>query len=87
MNYTRNEILKGVQRTKELEETDQTFENQDALAGKTRMAGEVGARALKLMTNPLAQKTTTNWMEQFKESNEGFAFDQGKIQKAMKGLG
>ena len=87
MNYSRNEILKGVQRTKELEETDQTFENQDALAGKTRMAGDVGARALRLMSDPQAQQATTNWMQQFKESNEGLAFDQGKIQKAMMGLG
>ena len=50
---------------------------------QTRMAGQVGARALELMSNPQEAANVDNWMNQFGQSNEGAAFNQAKMNQAM----
>tara|TARA_B100001778_G_scaffold271016_1_gene232892 strand:+ start:2665 stop:2976 length:312 start_codon:yes stop_codon:yes gene_type:complete len=82
MNYDRESILSGNQIQKDRQETPSTFHaaNQlDRPRTKTRMAGEMGARAQELINDPNEQKNTDNWMELFGQSNEGNAFNQAKI--------
>ena len=86
-NITPTEIFKGNQRQAELEETDQSFENQDSkLGARQRMAGPQGARAIELLNDPQAQADTKRWMDLFGLSNEGAQFEQAKIQKAQMGM-
>ena len=81
MKYTPKEIMRGQQRTRELEETNQTFENPELLAKKgPRMAGPTGARAIALMNDPQAQADTARWMKLFGQSNQGMEFNQAKMQ-------
>ena len=82
MKYDRETILSGNQIQQDRQETPSTFHaaNQlDRPRTKTRMAGEMGARAQELLNNPEAQKNTNNWMELFGQSNEGMQFNQAKI--------
>ena len=80
MNYSPQDVLRGTQRTKELEETSQTFENPQVLNKNTpRMAGQQGARALQLLTDPQAQQDTARWMQLFGQSNQGMQFNQAKM--------
>jgi len=46
-----------------------------------RMAGQLGGRALELMNDPAAAKTTQNWMKMFSNSNDGFAWNGGNIEE------
>lgn len=86
MNYTANELIKGEARKRELEETDQTFEKEELGAGGKRKAGPEGARAVALMTDPIEQENSKQWMDLFGLSNQGAEFEQAKIQKAEMGL-
>lgn len=53
------------------------------LRNQSRMAGQVGARAIELMNNPQASQQVNNWMELFGQSNQGAMFNQAKSQQAM----
>ena len=80
MNISPTEVMRGIQRQTELAETNQTFENPEALKGSSqRMAGLQGARALALMTDPQAQADTANWMRLFGQSVQGMEFNQAKM--------
>ena len=49
---------------------------------KTRMAGQMGERALALMNDPAVAQATDTWMGMFDQSNEGMQFNQAKQQTA-----
>ena len=86
MKYEREAILEGNKTQKRLQETPSTFHaaNQlDRPATRTRMAGEQGARAIELMSNPEAQKQAQNWMQLFGQSNQGMQFNQAKMIQAQ----
>ena len=51
---------------------------QDLVTGK-RMAGPVGAYALKLMNDPIAKSANDGWMSRFAMSNEGMEFNRAKM--------
>ena len=85
MRYDRETILQGNEMVKGRQETPSTFHAANQLEKpktKTRMAGEVGARALELMTNPEEKKRTENFMSLFGQSNEGMQFNQAKMIQA-----
>ena len=82
-------IQSGRRTQVQLEETPSTFGTVDGVSEvdgtaplakpTTRMAGEQGARAIQLMTDPDAIKSTDNWMAQFGMSNQGMMWNQAKM--------
>ena len=50
--------------------------------GSTRMAGQMGARALELMQDQNEAARTNQWMEMFGQSNQGAEFNQTKQMQA-----
>ena len=86
MNYERETILEGNKIQKRLQETPSTFHAASSLDRpdtRTRMAGEKGARALELMSNPQAQQEANSWMKLFGMSNQGMQFNQAKMLQAQ----
>ena len=85
IRFDRQSILEGNQRQRDRMETPTSFSNPGSLdrTGKTRMAGEMGARALELMNNPNEAQRANDWMELFSESNEGATFNTAKMNKAV----
>ena len=51
----------------------------DLSKSNRRMAGEVGSRAMEMMSNPEEQKRTANWMQMFATSNQGMEWNQAKM--------
>lgn len=49
----------------------------------TRMAGEMGARYLAMVSDPSEAERTDQWMEMFGQSNQGAEFNQSKLNQAM----
>lgn len=45
----------------------------------TRMAGQEGARAMQLMTDPVEAQRTANWMSAFGLSNQGMQWNEAKM--------
>lgn len=84
IRFDQQSILEGNQRQRDRMETPTSFTNPGTMerGGKTRMAGEMGARALELMNNPAEQQRANDWMELFSDSNEGAAFNTAKMNKA-----
>ena len=54
-----------------------------AATNQTRMAGQMGARALQLMTDPAAAKQTNEWMNLFGQSVPGYQFNEAKMMMAQ----
>ena len=75
------------------EETENTFgtindasnvnENSTLDTGDMRMAGEVGARAMVLMNDPMEYNRTMQWMAQFGQSNDGAQWNQARMYGGM----
>ena len=97
MRYSPAVIKHGTQLQREAEERPATFATYNGEAdvvpdenlvgsNSVRKAGPGGQRALELMTNPIAQKETKQWMDYFGQSNEGFAFNQSAMQQAAMGV-
>ena len=97
MEYNPEVIRHGTQLQKEAEERPATFamyngeadvQPDENLTGRNsvRKAGPGGKRAIELMTNPVAQKETAQWMQLFGQSNQGFQFNQAAMQQAMMGV-
>ncbi len=55
----------------------------DLSKSNRRMAGQVGSRALEMMSNPEEQQRTANWMQMFATSNQGMEWNQSKMQMAQ----
>ena len=78
MDYSKEAILQGRKNQESTTETPETFATidgstqvrptRDLDTQSQRMAGEVGARALQLMTNPDEIARTAEWMTKFKQS-------------------
>ena len=85
LTYDRNSILNGNELRRQAEERPPTFAEYngsvDAIpstnldrTANSRKAGQMGQRALELMTNPDAQRVTDAWMSSFSQSNPGVEF-------------
>jgi len=90
MNYSPQDLQQGLRLKKQSEETPSSFgtnegaidRSESAGFGKSRMAGEVGARVVQLMNDPVESQRTMNWMSQFGLTNEGMQFNQAKMMMA-----
>jgi hypothetical protein len=90
MNYSAQDLQQGQKLKSQAEETPSTFGTvegatnraESAGFGKSRMAGEVGARVVQLMNDPVESQRTMNWMSQFGLTNEGMQFNQAKMMMA-----
>jgi hypothetical protein len=90
MKYSTEDLRQGMTLRQQALETPSTFGTihgaSDTTAGdkppKSRMAGQMGARIMDLMTNPVEVQRTQNWMSQFGMSNEGMQFNQAKMMMA-----
>ena len=94
MNISPQTLRNGQQIKKELESNPATFAQDQGViqvrptrdldqTSGTRMAGQMGARALELMGNPQEAQRVDEWMAQFGQSNQGSQFNQAKMQQAM----
>ena len=95
MKYSAQDISQGESLKRKSEETPSNFgtvdgaiERQESSGfGKTRFAGQKGARLVELMQDPVESQRTMNWMTAFNLSNEGMAFNQGRMMMAAGGPG
>ena len=90
MNYSTQDIQQGISLKSQAEETPSNFGTVDGAIerpessgfGKTRFAGQKGARLIELMQDPTEAQRTMNWMSQFGLTNEGMQFNQAKMMMA-----
>jgi hypothetical protein len=90
MDYSPQDIQQGNSLKIKAEETPSNFgtvdgaiERQESSGfGKTRFAGQKGARLVELMQDPVESQRTQNWMTQFGLSNEGMQFNQARMMMA-----
>jgi len=90
MDYSPQDIQQGNSLKIKAEETPSNFgtvdgaiERQESAGfGKTRFAGQKGARLVELMQDPVEAQRTQNWMTQFGLSNEGMQFNQARMMMA-----
>ena len=95
MDFTKESLMQGLKNQEASAETPDSFSTIDGAAQtrltsdldkkNTRMAGQIGARALQLMNDPAAQAANQGWMARFGMSNEGMQFNQAKMMM-MKGM-
>ena len=89
MKFQSQDLINGLKNEKMAKETPNTFGEINGSASVNaagemkspsgRMAGEEGARAMEMMTNPEEAKRTENWMRMFGMTNEGMEFNQAKM--------
>ena len=89
MDFTRESLMQGLKNQEASAETPDSFSTIDGAAQtrlssdldkkNTRMAGQMGARALQLMNDPAAQAANEGWMARFGMSNQGMEFNQAKM--------
>ena len=94
INYDKQVLVEGNRRRAQAAERPSTFARYNdevnvipsgnlQMDNQTRLAGQLGARALELMSNPVAAENVNTWMNQFGQSNQGAEFNQAKMQQAM----
>ena len=89
MRFSKEAIQQGRSNQAMSAETPETFARLDGAAQpregfelskqNSRMAGELGARALELMNNPEEQSRVQGWMNAFGLSNQGVQWNQAKM--------
>ena len=89
MNFSREAIQQGRANQAASVETPESFatiegasqprEGVELSKGNSRMAGEMGARALELMNNPAEQARVQGWMQRFGMTNQGMQWNQAKM--------
>ena len=89
MRFSKEAIQQGRENQAQSAETPETFARLDGAAQpregtelskkNSRMAGEMGARALEQMHNPDEKIRVQNWMNQFSLSNDGMRWNQAKM--------
>ena len=89
MNFSKEAIQQGQANQAASVETPETFATIDGATqpregvelskGNSRMAGEMGARALELMNNPDEQNRVQGWMARFGMTNQGMQWNQAKM--------
>ena len=62
-----------------IEGASQPREGTELSKKNSRMAGEMGARALELMNNPNEQARVDGWMARFGMTNQGMQWNQAKM--------
>ena len=90
MNYSPEDLRNGQQVKGQANETPSSFGSMEGVPqtsdpksfGTIRKAGDVAARILQLMNDPVEAERTQNWMSMFGMSNEGMQFNQAKINGA-----
>ena len=85
----REDLVQGRKNQAKNKETPTTFGVQDGASEargtarldtmKSRMAGEEGSRAMEMMADPNEANRTARWMQMFGMSNQGFEFNQAKM--------
>ena len=85
----REDLVQGRMNQAKNKETPASFGVQDGASEArgtarldtmgTRMAGEEGQRAITTMTDPAEMERTQRWMQNFGLTNEGFNFNQAKM--------
>ena len=85
MQFSKEAIQQGRANQDQSAETPETFatldgatQSRDSLElskGNSRMAGEMGARALELMNNPNEQARVDGWMARFSSKPTGQQFN------------
>ena len=53
--------------------------SSDIGKSQQRMAGQQGARAIEMMTNPDEQKRVAQWMQMFGTTNQGMQWNAAKM--------
>ena len=89
MEFSKESIQQGQANRIASVETPETFATIEGAAQprggtelskkNSRMAGELGARALELMNNPNEQGRVDNWMARFGMTNQGMEWNQAKM--------
>ena len=89
MKFSKEAIQQGRANQDASSETPETFatidgatqprEGTELSKGNSRMAGEMGARALELMNNPNEQARVDGWMMKFGLTNQGAQWNQAKM--------
>ena len=89
MNFSKEAIQQGQANQAASVETPETFatidgatqprEGTELSKGHSRMAGEMGARALELMNNPSEANRVQGWMARFGMTNQGMQWNQAKM--------
>ena len=95
MHFDKETIQQGRANQDASAETPESFATIDGAAmpregaelskGNSRMAGEMGARALELMNNPNEQKRVDGWMSRFGLTNQGMQWNQAKMMMSQPG--
>lgn len=85
MQFSKEAIQQGRANQDASSETPESFARLDGAAmpregrelskSNSRMAGEMGARALELMNNPYEQKRVEGWMARFTSKPTGMEFE------------
>ena len=94
MDYTRSDLMQGNINKNKAQETQNSFAMQDGVStpqpttpldrsAKSRMAGQMGSRALALMQDPVEQRRVGDWMNRFRMSNQGMEWNQAKMMGGM----
>ena len=94
MQYSTPELSEGRINKQKAEETPNTFATQDGVSklersapldktSVSRMAGNAGARAMQMMTDPIEQQRVTDWMARFGMTNQGMEWNQAKMMGGM----
>jgi hypothetical protein len=89
MEFSKESIQQGQANRNASVETPETFATIEGASqprggtelskANSRMAGEMGARALELMNNPNEQVRVDNWMARFGMTNQGMQWNQAKM--------
>ena len=94
MQYSTPELSEGRVNKQKAEETPNTFATQDGVSklersapldktSVSRMAGNAGARAMQMMTDPIEQQRVADWMARFGMTNQGMEWNQAKMMGGM----
>ena len=89
MEFSKESIQQGQANQSASVETPETFATIEGAAQprqgtelskkNSRMAGEMGARALELMNNPAEANRVQGWMARFGMTNQGMQWNQAKM--------
>ena len=89
MNFNQKDIQNGRLNQQKARETPNSFASTNGTTEVTptgdlsksnkRMAGEIGSRALEMMSNPQEQQRTANGMQMFATTNQGMQWNAAKM--------
>ena len=93
MEFSKEALQQGQANQRASVETPEAFATIDGASqprvgtelskSNSRMAGEMGARALELMNNPAEKMRVDGWMAMFGMTNQGMEWNQAKMMMAQ----